>query len=123
MAVRTWSSTSSTRSIWVAGDGERRLDLQHVAQAGVPGRAEHDAQVHGPPVDLGGLGRGGLPGLPVADQLDADEQSGAADVADQPVPGLHLQQAVGGVLAHLGAGLEQVVALAAPPARPARRPG
>ena len=90
-------------------DRERRLDLQDVAETGVPGGAEDDTLVHRPPVHLQRLGGGGLPGLLIADEFDADEQARPADVTDKRVPRLHLVQGVRGVPAHIGAGLQQAV--------------
>src|SRR5579859_2950040 len=58
-----------------AGNRERRLDLDDVAEAGVFGGAEDDAKVHRPPVHLQGFGGRRLLGLPVTHQLDADEQA------------------------------------------------
>ena len=93
----------------VAGDRERRLDLEDVAEAGVPGGAEDYPEVHSAPVHLQRLRGRGFPGVLVAHELDADEQARSPDVADEPVPRLHRAQAVGGVFAHVGAGLQQAV--------------
>ena len=94
-----------------AGDRERGLDFQDVAEAGVPGGAEDDAQIHRPPVHLQRLGGGRLLGLLIAYEFDADEQARPADVTDERVPRLHLVQGAGGVPAHVGAGLHQAVSL------------
>jgi hypothetical protein len=56
-------------------DRERRLDLQDVAEPGVPGRAEDDAEIHRAPVHLQRLFGGRLLGLLIAHELDADEQA------------------------------------------------
>ena len=48
-------------------------------------------------------------GFLVTYEFDADEQARPADVADEPVPRLHLVQRAGRVLAHVGACLEQAV--------------
>jgi hypothetical protein len=68
--------------------------FQLTGVVGGAGRAEDDTEVKRPPVHLQGFGRRRLPGVPVADQLDPDEQAGTADVANEPVAGLHLPRTV-----------------------------
>src|SRR5580704_18845207 len=94
-----------------AGDRERRLYFQHVAEPGVFGGAEDDAQIHRPPVCLQRFGGGRLLGLEITHEFDANQQSWPADIADEPVPRLHLVQGTRRVLAHVRAGLNQGVAL------------
>src|ERR1700735_3344316 len=56
-------------------DRERWLHFEHIAQAGVLGRAEDDAKIHRPAVDLECLGGRRFLRLLIPDQLDADEQA------------------------------------------------
>src|SRR5580700_3945612 len=74
------------------GDRERRLDLQDVAEPGVFGGAEDDAQIHRPPVCLQRFRGGRLLGLKITHEFDADQQARSADIADEPVPRPHLVQ-------------------------------
>src|SRR6185436_4803216 len=68
----------------LAGERHRRADLQDVFERAIG--ADQDAAVAEGVDNVGGLGGSGLEGLSVADQFDADEEAGAAYVADQRVP-------------------------------------
>src|SRR5580700_12175612 len=94
-----------------AGDRERGLYFQNVAEPRVFGGAEDDTQIHRPPVCLQRFGGGRLLGLEITHEFNANQQAWPADIADEPVPRFHLVQGTRRVLAHVRAGLNQGVAL------------
>ena len=64
----------------VPSDAQRGLDLEHVLE--LSGRLDDDSELEHALAQRGGFLGGGLLGDAVADQLDAEVQSGAVDSAD-----------------------------------------